>query len=249
MEGKLKKMVAGLKANMGKRIPGPILWVIGSIALLFCIVGIFLTVIQWVTFQRAYYVKEYDKLDIAHYTGMDERDLMAATDALLDYIKGKSDNLDIEAEIHGHRRPVFNQKEKDHMVDVRDLFILNNRLKWLLLGGFILLTVAIYYIEGRNILRYYSLIYLVILALLGILALTVYILMLKDFTLLWHRFHELFFKNDLWLLDPETDILVQMVPERFFFNTITRILSLFSRFMVGLGAISSIILIRWRKVQ
>jgi integral membrane protein (TIGR01906 family) len=48
-----------------------------------------------------------------------------------------------------------------------------------------------------------------------------------DFTLFWDLFHRLTFDNYLWLLDPRTDILIQMVPEQFFYNTVMRIIMYF----------------------
>ena len=30
------------------------------------------------------------------------------------------------------------------------------------------------------------------------------------------RFHHLFFRNDLWILNVETDLMIQMMPEPFF---------------------------------
>ena len=37
----------------------------------------------------------------------------------------------------------------------------------------------------------------------------------RDFTAAFLRFHEIFFTNDLWLLDPSVDLLVNIVPEAF----------------------------------
>ncbi len=37
-----------------------------------------------------------------------------------------------------------------------------------------------------------------------------------DFNGLFIRFHEVFFNNRLWLLDPEKDLLIQLMPEPFF---------------------------------
>ena len=44
-----------------------------------------------------------------------------------------------------------------------------------------------------------------------------------DFNTFWTNFHRVFFTNDLWLLDPRTDILIQMVPGQFFFDLVMRI--------------------------
>ena len=49
-----------------------------------------------------------------------------------------------------------------------------------------------------------------------------------DFNEFWTMFHHIFFRNDLWLLDPNTDILIMMVPETFFFHLVFRILGGFA---------------------
>ena len=36
-------------------------------------------------------------------------------------------------------------------------------------------------------------------------------------------FHHIFFNNDLWMLDPQTDLLINIVPEPFFMDTAARI--------------------------
>ena len=36
-------------------------------------------------------------------------------------------------------------------------------------------------------------------------------------------FHHIFFDNDLWILDPSTDLLINIVPEPFFMDTAGRI--------------------------
>ena len=42
--------------------------------------------------------------------------------------------------------------------------------------------------------------------------------MLIDFNFVFTRFHFLSFANDLWMLDPRTDNLIIMFPQRFFFE-------------------------------
>ena len=37
------------------------------------------------------------------------------------------------------------------------------------------------------------------------------------------QFHEIFFDNDLWLLDPDVSLMINMLPEEFFFDTAMRI--------------------------
>jgi integral membrane protein (TIGR01906 family) len=43
------------------------------------------------------------------------------------------------------------------------------------------------------------------------------LLSLLDFSGLWTRFHQIAFRNDLWMLDPRTDYLIMLFPEPFWF--------------------------------
>jgi integral membrane protein (TIGR01906 family) len=48
-------------------------------------------------------------------------------------------------------------------------------------------------------------------------------LIARDFTAAFTVFHEIFFRNDLWILDPRTSLLIQIVPEPFFMDIALRI--------------------------
>ncbi len=48
------------------------------------------------------------------------------------------------------------------------------------------------------------------------------VLSLLDFDALWTRFHQIAFRNDLWLLDPSTDYLIMLFPEPFWFAATIR---------------------------
>ena len=39
---------------------------------------------------------------------------------------------------------------------------------------------------------------------------------------LWTRFHQIAFRNDLWLLDPTRDYLIMLFPEPFWFTATIR---------------------------
>lgn len=73
-----------------------------------------------------------------------------------------------------------------------------------------------------------AIVFVCFVAMLGIWALC-------DFTALWESFHRLFFRNDLWLLNPYTDLMINMFPEDFFFHMVMRIALMFIVGFVGLG--------------
>lgn len=65
-----------------------------------------------------------------------------------------------------------------------------------------------------------------------------------DFSKYFIVFHHIFFNNDLWLLDPRTDMLINIVPEGFFMDTAFRIgLTFLGAVVVFFG----ICLYLWRK--
>ena len=67
-------------------------------------------------------------------------------------------------------------------------------------------------------------VFAVALALIGIIS--------TDFTKYFIVFHKIFFNNDLWVLDPRTDMLINIVPEGFFFDTAARIALVFAVIVV-----------------
>ena len=69
------------------------------------------------------------------------------------------------------------------------------------------------------------------------------VLFMTDFHRYFMIFHEIFFKNDLWLLDPDTDLLIRMLPEGFFFDMVARIGIILGGAMVLL-LLGSVILLR-----
>ena len=49
-----------------------------------------------------------------------------------------------------------------------------------------------------------------------------------DFDAFWLNFHYLFFDNDLFLLDPNTSIMINMFPSAFFMHMVFMIIATFA---------------------
>lgn len=178
-----------------------------------------------------FYTKEYEKLGVAEEIGISDEDLKLATEALLDYTTGKREDMVSMADFGGEVKEVFNDKEKAHMVDVRDLFIgaRNLAVGGIAAGVVILGLLLVFCKEKRAVLQGYRIGNYVFLGLFAGIALYAAV----DFTSFWTSFHLLFFTNDLWLLDPNTCNLILMVPEQFFFDLVFRIVAWF----VGIGVL------------
>lgn len=194
-------------------------------AAMLLLIGIAVFWIDIFCFSFSFYQKEYEKLGTAKSIGMTEQSLTMATQALLDYLRDNRDDLSVTAEIQGEVREVFNAREKQHMVDVKQLYLTARAVGYgcLALGAGCLLL--LFWKAGKSkygkeeILQGYlkgNGIFFAILAVIGLFAAI-------DFDTFWTLFHKVLFTNDLWLLNPRTDILIMIVPEEFFFDLVMRI--------------------------
>lgn len=178
-----------------------------------------------------YYDKEYAKYHVLDDLKMEKKDARYVTEEMMAYLRGNRDDLVVNTTVDGREREFFNDREKAHMADVRTLFLWGIALRRLAL---ILLFVIIATMIGlkmpmKKILPKAYKIFTG--AFLGVTALLAVIISM-DFAKYFTIFHEIFFRNDLWLLDPETDLLINMLPEGFFMDMAARIGIIF---VVALG--------------
>lgn len=187
--------------------------------------------LELIIFNEPYFQWHYTHRNITETTEMSVDDLMVVTVTMLDYLKDEAQSLDMMATIDGQREEVFGEREKQHMVDVKNLYLDFRQLRRLcsaLVIGLVIFGVLF----GKRML-YHTLNrvkYIVPVLLLAVGA--VGALFATDFNRYFTIFHELFFDNDLWLLNPQTDILINMVPEVYFYSIVMIGLGLFLLFIV-----------------
>jgi integral membrane protein (TIGR01906 family) len=195
-----------------------------TLSLLF-VLALLVTCINLVTFDIDFYRQQYDALDNHIDLKISRGELHRVTLELLDYLSGERSDLEtIYADVDGTTVQFFNQREIDHMLDVKNLFKLADSVRFYSILLILVLGTAVYFISLKKpwlyISRAYIALFIVIVALSGLL----YLLMQVDFTRYWDQFHYILFDNDLWILNPETDRLILMVPEPFFYSAVTRVL-------------------------
>ncbi|MBK1468475.1 TIGR01906 family membrane protein [Parvimonas parva] len=159
----------------------------------------------------SYYNNFHSEYKIDEVSGLSKEWITEASDSLVKFIK----NGDKEV-----LKKNFNEKEILHMEDVYKLFVLDRIVYITLL--IISLAGIIYKLSKKenyffNMLRKYILIsYALVISFLGICSLF--------FSESFIYFHKLFFSNDLWLLDYETDLMIRILPEEFFFTLFVNVL-------------------------
>ena len=157
----------------------------------------------------------FDRYDAELTTSLSRADLDGAAGALRDYFSNGEESFYYTVTEGGLPGPIFGARETQHMADVKDLFVLVNRVQEISVV-YILAYVVAFFIWARdgNVrqLAAQSLAGLAIgLAFVG----GVGIFAAFGFEAAFERFHVIAFSNDLWQLDPATDHLIQMFPEPF----------------------------------
>lgn len=216
-----------------------------TIAMVLLIFVILITSFQMAIYgdtEYNFYKKQYEKYEVTKDLDMKIEDVMTVTRYMMDYLIGREETLSIETTVEGKSQDFFNEQDRLHMKDVQNLFLgglfLRNIALILLIGmiaALILFKADLKYMLPRAFLLAFGVI--------GGLTVIIGILFATDFTKYFTIFHEMFFTNDLWVFDPETDYMIRMLPEGFFYGILGRIGRFFG-FSLGLPLIISIVMIR-----
>ncbi|MFA5675216.1 MAG: TIGR01906 family membrane protein [Christensenellales bacterium] len=205
-------------------------------ASVFLLTALIIISVEAYALNENFYKDEYEKLDTAQSAGMTERDLTDVTQRLISYTRGEAESLDMKAYIGGGVREVFGEREKEHMVDVRGLYLSAKAVRMYGLITAVILIVCAVALKRKYALPLLCRSFLSVsgafLALVGAAGLWAAL----DFPTFWTTFHHIFFTNDLWILNPKTDVLIMMVPQRFFYDLVLSILTLFASLFAVLNA-------------
>ena len=154
----------------------------------------------WVSFEQG-------RSEAAAWTGYSPAQLQAASGAILSDLVFGPPNFDVQ--VNG--TPVLNARERGHMADVRRVFV---GLAILAVASAVVLLVAARLNRGRMARPVRA----------GVVSLAIVVVAIGligafAFDLAFEVFHRLFFAGGTYTFDPRTDRLVQLFPERFWFET------------------------------
>ncbi|QXM05602.1 TIGR01906 family membrane protein [Crassaminicella indica] len=205
--------------------------------MIFLPIVLLLTILQAYALNKNFYLEEFEKYHVYEATKIKQEDLDRVVDKMIKYLKDNDKDLDIFVKINGKDTEVFGERERLHMVDVKKLFKKGYTLQRV--GIFILILSFIVLLKGtkdpyRKI--YKSLEWASFLSLSFMIFL--FILIQTDFYQYFTYFHKIFFKNDLWILNPKTDRLIQMLPLGFFKDIVIKVVAWFMGIMAFIGVFS-----------
>jgi len=140
--------------------------------------------------------------------------------AISGYLDGKADDMQVsDPENPGQKKDAFSEKENLHMQDVRGIVSFLKSVRWIG-GGLALVSIAGCYLLGKDkrsllmkqVFQGFSDASL----LLVTAAVGIGLWGIINFDGLFWTFHKVGFANDLWLLNPASDLLVALMPVEFF---------------------------------
>lgn len=210
-----------------------------SFAMLLLIFAILLTSFQLAIYGDSdyrFYEKEYQKYHVTDALGMELEDVMIVTDYMMDYLIGREEELSVVTEVDGRTQDFFNDQDRFHMGEVKDLFLGGLRLRNICaaVSLFIIMGLIAMKMDWIHLLPKAFFRAVILLAAAG---LVLGIAFSVDFTRCFTIFHEIFFDNDLWMFNPSEDYMIRMLPEGFFFDMVVRIGMTFIGMMAAFGAV------------
>lgn len=185
------------------------------------------------------YLDLQKKARVQETAGISQADLVQLDVKIANYLAGKYDDPNMEIEVWGEMQPAFNARELAHLADCRKLFAPTMSL-WLNIGmavagvGLVMLARERMITRGSlTALCVASAAIILPVAVLGIWAAI-------DFDSAFNFFHRILFTNDLWQLNPETDLLIRICPASMFANMGLRIGLQSAAILLGVPALAGI---------
>lgn len=198
--------------------------------IIFLPIYLLLTSVEFASYNVNFYMKNFKENNISENTGLKEKELKYISNEIIKYIDGSRDNFDI---VNSDGESYFNEREITHMEDVLVLFNKGRVLKQISLI-IVILTIIYLFIKEREsipktLIRMFIAWFIVFLVIVA--------LSLLNFNKLFEVFHKILFTNDLWLLDPREDFLINLLTEDFFFELFLKIMVVFLVKMIILALI------------
>lgn len=228
-------------------------WMCGVLSFISC------TVLDIGT-DNALYFKEQMRAGVLETAGVSEENLWHLDERLAACLNGQeywNDSWEWDGAekpyhimVDGVEQNTFNAREIAHMEDCARLFDLLRTVQRILYAVVLLMTIVIGVLIRISEEEYNfsalawigSLILIVPLAIFGIWAAI-------DFNSAFNFFHRLLFTNDLWLLNPETDLLIRICPASMFANMGLRIALRAAAMMLGIPLLGTLLQLILKRVN
>ena len=156
-------------------------------------------------------------------SGLPEAEYSELGRMIADYLTGKRQDFQYTYKDENKKEiTCFQPHEAAHMADCRGLIRTTGTLRWILAAAaLVFFAVGIFLRESRK-----KFVAGIVAGFAAVAAVFLAVLLwgLVNFDGLFITFHKVLFNNDGWLLDPKTDMLIRLMPTRFFVSMGVRVL-------------------------
>lgn len=216
---------------------------ISAVIMMFLLIGVLLlTSFQVAIYgdsQYRFYEREYKKYQVADSLNMTMDNIMDVTDQMMAYLIGNKAELSVITDVDGEIQDFFNEQDRFHMGEVKDLFLGGLKIRNIMLVA-VLLILILLAARKADLIKLLPRAYFVTLGITGVITIVLGGLFASDFDKYFRIFHEIFFDNDQWMFDPATDYMIRMLPEGFFYDFVFRIGGFFVGSLAVLGVVSAV---------
>lgn len=216
---------------------------ISAVIMMFLLIGVLLlTSFQVAIYgdsQYRFYEREYKKYQVADSLNMTMDNIMDVTDQMMAYLIGNKAELSVITDVDGEIQDFFNEQDRFHMGEVKDLFLGGLKIRNIMLVA-VLLILILLAARKADLIKLLPRAYFVTLGITGVITVVLGGLFASDFDKYFRIFHEIFFDNDQWMFDPVTDYMIRMLPEGFFYDFVFRIGGFFVGSLAVLGVVSAV---------
>ena len=216
---------------------------ISAVIMMFLLIGVLLlTSFQVAIYgdsQYRFYEREYKKYQVADSLNMTMDNIMDVTDQMMAYLIGKKAELSVITDVDGETQDFFNEQDRFHMGEVKDLFLGGLKIRNIMLVAALLILILLA-ARKADLIKLLPRAYFVTLGITGVITVVLGGLFASDFDKYFRIFHEIFFDNDQWMFDPATDYMIRMLPEGFFYDFVFRIGGFFVGSLAVLGVVFAV---------
>lgn len=145
-------------------------------------------------------------------TALPESEYEPVASMITAYLRGEQAEFQHTFTVDGVTYLAFNSREQAHMADCQRLFQLDQTVMYV--SALLLVVLLLWGIAKHN--RWTGIGFLLISRLVLAALLVAVGAAIIDFDRLFVLFHQTFFDNELWLLNPQTDLLIRLMPTDFF---------------------------------
>ena len=216
---------------------------ISAVIMMFLLIGVLLlTSFQVAIYgdsQYRFYEREYKKYQVADSLNMTMDNIMDVTDQMMAYLIGNKAELSVITDVDGETQDFFNEQDRFHMGEVKNLFLGGLKIRNIMLVAVVLILILLA-ARKADMIKLLPRAYFVTLGITGVITIVLGGLFASDFDKYFRIFHEIFFDNDQWMFDPATDYMIRMLPEGFFYDFVFRIGGFFVGSLAVLGVVSAV---------